>query len=78
MDLEQTLTRETERERSNIGRRRELMERIEIMSQKSILLERHQHEMERELSNFLEENERIRRQLYNRDLEAERAKERNR
>ena len=51
------------------------MERIEIMSQKSILLERHQHEMERELSNFLEENERIRRQLYNRDLEAERAKE---
>lgn len=78
MDLEQTLTRETERERSNIGRRREIMERIEIMSQKSILLERHQHEMERELSNFLEENERIRRQLYNRDLEAERAKERNR
>ena len=54
------------------------MERIEIMSQKSILLERHQHEMERELSNFLEENERIRSQLYNRDLEAERAKERNR
>lgn len=78
MDLEQTLTCETERERQNIGRRRELMERIEIMSQKSILLERHQHEMERELSNFLEENERIRRQLYNRDLEAERAKERNR
>jgi hypothetical protein len=37
------------------------MERIEIMSQKSILLERHQQEMERELSNFLEENERIRR-----------------
>jgi hypothetical protein len=61
VDLEQTLTRETERERQNIGRRRELMERIEIMSQKSILLERHQHEMERELSNFLEENERIRR-----------------
>jgi len=33
--------------------------------------------MEKEMMNFLEENERIRRQLYNRDLEAERAKERN-
>ena len=41
-------------------------------------MERHQQEMERELQNFLEENDRIRRQLYNRDLEAERAKARNR
>lgn len=42
VDLEQTLTREQERENFNISRRKELMERIEIMSQKSILLERHQ------------------------------------
>lgn len=77
IEIEQTLTREQDRERFNTDRRRELMERIEIMSQKSILLERHQQEMERELFNFVEENERIRRQLYNRDLEAERAKARN-
>jgi hypothetical protein len=30
--------------------------------------------MEREIFNFVEENERIRRAIYNRDLEAERAK----
>jgi hypothetical protein len=35
------LTREQERERFNLTRRKELMERIEIMSQKSIFLERH-------------------------------------
>ena len=33
--------------------------------------------MEREIFQFIEENERIRRTLYNRDLEAERAKARN-
>jgi len=33
--------------------------------------------MEREIFSFIEENERIRRTLYNRDLEAERAKARN-
>jgi len=33
--------------------------------------------MEREIFAFVEENERIRRALYNRDLEAQRAKERN-
>ena len=32
VDLEQTLTREQDRESHNISRRRELMERIEIMS----------------------------------------------
>ena len=32
VDMEQTLTREQDRERLNIGRRQELMERIEIMS----------------------------------------------
>ena len=42
IEIEQTLTREQDRERFNTDRRRELMERIEIMSQKSILLERHQ------------------------------------
>jgi len=77
IEVEQTLTREQDRDRHNNDRRRELMERIEIMSQKSILLEKHQQEMERELFQFVEENERIRRQLYNRDLEAERAKARN-
>jgi len=41
------------------------------------VLEKHQHEMEREIFAFVEENERIRRTLYNRDLEAQRAKERN-
>ena len=30
--------------------------------------------MEKEIYNFIEENERIRKTLYNRDLEAERAK----
>ena len=33
--------------------------------------------MEREIFNFIEENERIKRTIYNRDLEAERAKQRN-
>jgi hypothetical protein len=42
IEIEQTLTREQDRERLNVDRRRELMERIEIMSQKSILLEKHQ------------------------------------
>lgn len=50
------------------------MERIDILSQKSLVLEKHQQEMEREIFRFMEENERIRRALYNRDLEAERAK----
>ena len=49
IEIEQTLTREQDRERLNVDRRRELMERIEIMSQKSILLEKHQQEMEKEL-----------------------------
>ena len=49
IEVEQTLTREQDRDRHNNDRRRELMERIEIMSQKSILLEKHQQEMEREL-----------------------------
>ena len=48
-----------------------------MLSQKSLVLERHQQEMEKEIFNFIEENERIRRALYNRDLEAERAKQRN-
>lgn len=77
VDCEQALTREQERERSNLDRRRELMERIELLSQKSLVLERHQQQMEREIFQFIEENERIRKALYNRDLEAERAKQRN-
>jgi hypothetical protein len=42
VEIEQKLTREQDRDRDNNHRRRELMERIEIMSQKSVLLERHQ------------------------------------
>ena len=53
------------------------MTRMDLLSQKSLVLEKHQHEMEREIFAFVEENERIRRALYNRDLEAQRAKERN-
>jgi hypothetical protein len=50
------------------------MARIDLLSQKSLVLEKHQQQMEREIFQFIEENERIRRTLYNRDLEAERAK----
>lgn len=77
VDCEQALTREQDRERANLSRRRELMDRIDLLSQKSLVLERHQQQMEREIFSFIEENERIRRTLYNRDLEAERAKARN-
>lgn len=77
VDSEQSLTKEQTRDTRNLDRRRELMTRMDLLSQKSLVLEKHQHEMEREIFAFVEENERIRRALYNRDLEAQRAKERN-
>jgi hypothetical protein len=70
IDSEQSLTKEQTRDTRNLDRRRELMTRMDLLSQKSLVLEKHQHEMEREIFAFVEENERIRRALYNRDLEA--------
>ena len=78
MDVEQQLTGEQERDRGNQMRRRELIARIDALSLKSFELEKHQSEMEREIFTFMEENDRMRRALYNRDLEAQRAKQRNR
>ena len=45
VESEQALTFEQERDRANIGRRRELMERIDMMSNKSLVLEHHQQEV---------------------------------
>ena len=48
------------------------------MNVKSQGLEMQQQEMERQIIEFIEENERIREALHQRDIEAERVKQRNR
>lgn len=76
--IQDHINNEKRREQICIEKREQLLQMIEEMNGKSLALENQHQQMEKQLVEFIEENERISRTLYDRDLEAERKRDRNR
>eukprot|EP00347_Sterkiella_histriomuscorum_P024325 403331522 len=75
--LQDGFNNEKQRENVQLNKRNHLLQRIDEMNVKSQALEQQQYSMEKQLMEFLDENERISKALYDRDLEAERLRDRN-